>query len=83
MQTKVIRKTPENHQLVCSLYQVAKCSEIHDRTEYDLGVLERNGIKHLNTVDEIDFEGGEIKIHSIFIVEMQNDFLPTQLIFTY
>ena len=85
MQTKVIKKTPENHQLVCSLYQVSKCLEIRDRTEYDLEVLERNDIKHFNAVEEIvfEFECGAVAIHSIFIVEMQNDFLPTQLIFTY
>lgn len=83
MQTKVIKKSKENHHLICSLYQVAKCNELRDRTEYDLEMLENNGIKHLNSVEHIEVEQDSPLIHSIFIVEMQNDFLPTQLIFTY
>lgn len=82
MQTKAIKKTKENHQLVCSLYQVSKC-EIRDRTEYDLEVLERNGIKHFNNVEYVEVDQDSPLIHSTFIVELQNDFLPTQLIFTY
>ncbi|AUR89148.1 hypothetical protein NVP1121O_120 [Vibrio phage 1.121.O._10N.286.46.C4] len=82
MQTKVIKKTSENHQLVCALYQVSKC-ELGDRNEYDLEVLDRNGIKHFNAVEYVSFEEDQPLVHSIFIVEMQNDFLPTQLIFTY
>lgn len=82
MQTKAIKKTKENHALVCSLYQVSKC-EIRDRTEYDLEVLERNGIKHFNNVEHVEVDQDSPLIHSIFIVELQNDFLPTQLIFTY
>lgn len=82
MKTKVIKKTKENHNFVTSLYQVSKC-EVRDRTDYDLEILDKNGVKFYNKVECVDFDQESPLVHSIFIVEMQNDFLPTQLIFTY
>lgn len=82
MKTKVIKKTKENHRLVCSLYQISKC-EIRDRTEYDMEMLEKNNIKHFHNVECVDFEEEQPLVHSIFIVEMVGDWEQTQLIFVY